>query len=61
MWIFHFRDIEDKKLPAHQREHYGIPHYVGVFYAMGWALVIEGVMSACYHICPSSNNFQFGE
>ena len=26
---------------------------------MGLALVMEGVMSACYHVCPNHTNFQF--
>ena len=26
---------------------------------MGIALVFEGVLSACYHICPTQENFQF--
>ncbi|OQV20007.1 SID1 transmembrane family member 1 [Hypsibius exemplaris] len=40
-------------------DYYGIPSQLGVFYGMGLALVMEGVMSACYHVCPSYNNFQF--
>ena len=27
----------------------------------GVALVAEGFLSAAYHICPSSNNYQFGK
>lgn len=27
---------------------------------MGIALMMEGVLSACYHICPNYSNFQFG-
>ena len=42
-------------------QHYGIPQHFGLFYAMGIALVMEGVLSACYHVCPSYSNFQFGE
>lgn len=38
---------------------YGIPQHFGIFYAMGAALVIEGIMSACYHVCPNKMNFQF--
>jgi hypothetical protein len=37
----------------------GIPTHYGVFYAMGIALTIEGLLSACYHICPSQSNYQF--
>ena len=39
----------------------GIPQHFGVFYAMGIALVMEGILSGCYHVCPSYNNFQFGK
>lgn len=28
---------------------------------MGAALAFEGLMSACYHVCPNALNFQFGE
>lgn len=27
---------------------------------MGTALMVEGVLSACYHICPTHANYQFG-
>ncbi|XP_046446451.1 SID1 transmembrane family member 1-like [Daphnia pulex] len=40
-------------------EHYGIPQHYGLFYAMGTALLVEGLLSACYHICPTRANFQF--
>ena len=30
-----------------------------MYYAMGIALVFEGVLSAIYHICPTDRNFQF--
>lgn len=38
---------------------YGIPNHSGLFYAMGFALIMEGLMSASYHICPNHSNFQF--
>jgi len=37
----------------------GIPEQVGIFYALGGALALEGVLSGIYHICPTSANFQF--
>ena len=37
----------------------GIPESYGIFYAMGGALIMEGVLSGCYHICPTAENFQF--
>lgn len=30
-----------------------------LFYTMGLTLVMIGVMSSCYHICPTKTNFQF--
>ncbi|KAG5331301.1 SIDT1 protein, partial [Acromyrmex heyeri] len=39
---------------------YGIPQHYGLFYAMGTALIMEGILSASYHVCPSHSNFQFG-
>ena len=27
---------------------------------MGTALMMEGLLSACYHVCPNYTNFQFG-
>ncbi|ESO93839.1 hypothetical protein LOTGIDRAFT_228601 [Lottia gigantea] len=38
---------------------YGIPQHFGLYYAMGLSLILEGVMSACYHVCPNNSNFQF--
>ncbi|KAL4229337.1 RNA transmembrane transporter [Mactra antiquata] len=38
---------------------YGIPQHFGLFYAMGFALCMEGIMSGCYHVCPTVSNFQF--
>lgn len=38
----------------------GIPQHFGLFFAMGLALIMEGIMSACYHVCPNYSNFQFG-
>ncbi len=32
----------------------------GTFAALGFALMMEGFMSAAYHICPNEENFQYG-
>ncbi|KAL5965249.1 SID1 transmembrane family member 1, partial [Taenia solium] len=48
-----------KKFGVHCSRAYGIPQHYGLFYAMGLALTMEGLLSACYHICPSFSNFQF--
>nr|CAD7203883.1 unnamed protein product [Timema douglasi] len=38
---------------------YGIPQHYGLFYAMGASLIMEGILSGCYHVCPNHSNFQF--
>ncbi|XP_046975841.1 SID1 transmembrane family member 1-like [Vanessa cardui] len=42
-----------------QQKELGIPQHFGLLYAMGAALVSEGLLSAAYHVCPNSMNFQF--
>ncbi|KAJ8707611.1 hypothetical protein PYW07_011288 [Mythimna separata] len=38
----------------------GIPQHYGLLYSMGLGLVMEGLLSGCYHLCPNKMNFQFG-
>ncbi|XP_076204355.1 SID1 transmembrane family member 1 isoform X3 [Aptenodytes patagonicus] len=54
--ILHCRAMEMKDVYTLD---YGIPKHFGLFYAMGIALMMEGVLSACYHVCPNYSNFQF--
>ncbi|XP_069491966.1 SID1 transmembrane family member 1 isoform X2 [Ambystoma mexicanum] len=54
--ILHRRSVEAKDI--YEME-YGIPKHFGLFYTMGIALTMEGVLSACYHVCPNYSNFQF--
>ena len=42
-----------------QQRQKGIPEQYGIFFALGLALVMEGVLSGSYHICPTKVNFQF--
>ncbi|XP_025103209.1 SID1 transmembrane family member 2-like isoform X2 [Pomacea canaliculata] len=42
-----------------RQNHNGMLKHFGLLYAMGFALIVEGVMSACYHICPTYSNYQF--
>ncbi|KAK7944403.1 hypothetical protein WMY93_000131 [Mugilogobius chulae] len=50
----HKRALENDDTNAQER---GIPKHFGVYYAMGTALMMEGVLSACYHVCPNYENF----
>ena len=45
---------------AEKKKSYGIPQHYGLFYAMGTALIMEGILSGSYHVCPNHSNFQFG-
>ncbi|OAD57806.1 SID1 transmembrane family member 1 [Eufriesea mexicana] len=50
---------EHNEFEREKNKCYGIPQHYGLFYAMGTALVMEGILSGCYHICPNRSNFQF--
>ncbi|XP_017777403.1 PREDICTED: SID1 transmembrane family member 1-like [Nicrophorus vespilloides] len=55
--IIYRRQLWHKDLQFDQE--YGIPQHYGLFYALGVALMMEGVLSGSYHICPNHSNFQF--
>ncbi|KAJ3650386.1 hypothetical protein Zmor_016489 [Zophobas morio] len=55
--ITYRREILHKDLNFDRQ--YGIPQHYGMFYAMGVALMMEGVLSGSYHVCPNKANFQF--
>lgn len=40
-------------------EERGLPEQFGLLYSLGLALIVEGFMSAAYHVCPNRSNFQF--
>ena len=37
----------------------GVPEQCGIYFAMGGALILQGILSACYHVCPIDESFQF--
>ena len=37
----------------------GIPESYRLFYALGATMAIQGILSECYHVCPTAENFQF--
>jgi len=37
----------------------GVLVQYGIYQALALALCMEGIMSSCYHVCPTNNNFQF--
>jgi hypothetical protein len=38
---------------------FGVSRHFGISYAMGLAMIFQGVLSACYHVCPTEESFQF--
>ena len=50
---------EDRNIEVEFLNRCGIPEQYGLFYAMGYATIIEGLLSACYHLCPTHESFQF--
>ena len=58
-----FSELKRNRISLRQTEEliypYGVPFLTGVYYSMGAAMVMEGVMSACYHICPTTISFQY--
>ena len=54
-WI---RKHKRRKQRETESEPMGLPGHFGIYYALGYALVFEGILSACYHICPTNINFQ---
>ena len=52
-------EIKKCRINAEFLNRRGIPEQYGIFYAMGLALLFEGVLSGCYHLCPVEHSFQF--
>jgi len=60
--VWYRKHLNHKKVKKEINGHIvptGIPQHFGIYYAMGFALISEGYLSACYHVCPTSENFQF--
>ncbi|XP_076277521.1 SID1 transmembrane family member 1 [Lasioglossum baleicum] len=59
LFIFLTNSREHNIIDKEKNKCYGIPQHYGLFYAMGTALIMEGILSASYHVCPNHSNFQF--
>ena len=51
--------VMEEALKAQLKHSHGVPQQCGIFYTMGGALAMEGLMSASYHVCPTTISFQF--
>ncbi|KAL7298330.1 hypothetical protein TKK_0008676 [Trichogramma kaykai] len=58
MIIVYTRERKSADWDECNMEH-GIPPHYGLYYSMGFALIMEGIMSGSYHVCPSHSAFQF--
>lgn len=45
--------------PLERKSESGLHDQTDFYYALGSSLALEGVMSACYHVCPTQENLQF--
>ncbi|EDV23206.1 uncharacterized protein TRIADDRAFT_27559, partial [Trichoplax adhaerens] len=54
-----FISLERAYITKLYNDNYGVPQRYGIYAAIGIALIMEGILSACYHICPNRSNFQF--
>lgn len=61
LFIFLTSSREHDEFEREKNKCYGIPQHYGLFYAMGTALIMEGILSGSYHVCPNRSNFQFGK
>ncbi|XP_070548987.1 SID1 transmembrane family member 1-like [Ptychodera flava] len=48
-----------KATHGNRSQGYGIKKYFGLHYALGIALIMEGILSGSYHVCPNGSNYQF--
>ena len=53
------RHVTYQRVRATLPDGMGLPRHFGLHYAIGLSLVMEGILSGCYHVCPNYSNFQF--
>jgi len=51
--------IKSYYFPEDRGSEYGLPQQYSVFYAMGFAMIFQGVLSCIFHVCPSNMSLQF--
>ena len=59
--ITYQRSVQYEKQLAENKTmiHLGLIKDFGMDYALAASLMMEGILSACYHVCPNEANFQF--
>ena len=56
--IFKLKKLGDENYGS-SAEKCGLCHGYKMYYTMGVTLVMIGLMSSCYHVCPTDVNYQF--
>jgi len=51
--------IKSHYFPEDRDSNLGLPQQYSVFYAMGLAMVFQGILSCIFHVCPSNLSLQF--
>ena len=51
-------DAQNTESSQHSQK-FGVMHQLGIYYAMGFALIFQGIFSMCYHICPTNLTLQY--
>ena len=51
-------DAQNTESSQHYQK-FGVMHQLGIYYAMGFALIFQGIFSMCYHICPTNLTLQY--
>ena len=54
-----YREFKRRLEMLQLKSKYGIAEQFGIYSALGISLVLEGILSGSYHICPTEQNFQF--
>lgn len=57
--VKYHEDVKKRKKSFNNPWNLGIPEQFGIYEALAIALIMEGILSSCYHICPTRRNFQF--
>ena len=52
-------DSTDDAFQSYYRDQSIQSQQYGLYYTLASALIMQGIMSSCYHVCPNNINFQF--
>ncbi|XP_026314118.1 SID1 transmembrane family member 1-like isoform X2 [Hyposmocoma kahamanoa] len=59
LFVIQVRRRRSRRRRRPRHEEYGIPEHYGMLESLGVGIMVVGVLSASYHVCPNRLNFQF--